>query len=203
MLLRVLSPPAAARAGLLAFMLALAPVPAWPADPPASIKDKVQLCASCHGPAGVSAMDNTPSIAAQPDIFLQYQLVFIRDGTRKVEVMQEIAKQLTDDDIRALAAYYSSLPPPPPIKPGDHVDSARVNALIQPRHCDSCHKQDFAGQGETARLASQREDYLIKALGDFRAGNRRGRGMGTMMEVSVTLKDEDIKLLAAYLARQP
>jgi cytochrome c553 len=83
------------------------------------------------------------------------------------------------------------------------VDKAKVTAVMQPRRCDSCHKEDFAGQGETARLAGQRPDYLAKALADFRAGVRRGRGLGAMMEVSITLRDQDIEMIADYLARQP
>lgn len=173
------------------------------ADPPAAVKDIVELCSSCHGKDGISAIDNTPSLAGQPDIFLQYQLVFIRDGARQVEVMQQIAKTLTDDNIRDLGAYYASLPPPPALNHAAVVDVDKVTAIITQRHCDSCHKPDFSGQGETARLAGQRPDYLMKALHDFRAGVRRGRGMGAMMEVSVTLQDNDIEMIAAYLASKP
>src|SRR5262252_3544408 len=108
------------------------------AEPPAGIKELVQTCAACHGPNGVSQMPGSPSLAGQPDIFTQYQLVFIRDGQRKVEVMQEIAKKLTDQDIRELGAYYSSLPPPPAQAASHNVDAERVTALIVPRHCDSC-----------------------------------------------------------------
>jgi len=117
--------------------------------------------------------------------------------------MAAVVKTLTDDQIRDLGAWYESLPPPPPLKTGDAGDEAKAMAIIKPRHCDSCHKQDFSGQGETGRLAGQRPDYLIKALKDFRTGERRGRGMGAMMEVSVTLKDEDIQILATYLAHKP
>src|SRR5882672_11097282 len=88
-------------------------VAASAAEPPDGIREIVQTCASCHGQDGISAIENTPSLAAQPDIFLQYQLVFIRDGQRKVEVMQEAAKKLSDQNIRDLGAYYASLPPPP------------------------------------------------------------------------------------------
>ena len=189
----------AAAGVLLAFPL----VPGLAADPPPGVAELVQTCQSCHGPEGISAIVNTPSLAGQPDIFIQYQLVFMRDGTRKVEVMQEIAKNLTDDNIRELGAYYSSLPPPPAQPDAPAVDAGKVNALISQRHCDSCHKEDFSGQGETARLAGQRPDYLVKALSDFRAGARRGRGMGTMMEVSVTLHDQDIQMIADYLAGKP
>ncbi len=173
------------------------------AEPPASVRQIVETCAVCHGKDGVSAIEGTPSLAAQPDIFIQYQLVFIRDGQRKVEAMQEIAKTLSDDNIRDLGAYYSSLPPPPPLKgkSGGNID--KVADLLQARHCDSCHKPDFSGQGETARLAGQRPDYVAKALADFRAGVRRGRGLAVMTEVTVGLSDRDLEMIATYLARKP
>ncbi len=187
----------------IAFLAALSAVAAHAAEPPPGLREIVETCATCHGKNGVSTTEGIPSLAAQPDIFIQYQLVFIRDGGRKVEAMQEVAKKLTDDNIRDLGAYYSALPPPPALASAGAVDEKAVTALIQPRHCDSCHKPDFSGQGETARLAGQRPEYLVKALSDFRAGVRRGRGMGTMMEVSVTLHDQDIQMIAAYMAGKP
>jgi cytochrome c553 len=168
-----------------------------------SLQELIETCAACHGKNGISTTEGIPSLAAQPDIFVQYQLVFIRDGVRKVEAMQEIAKKLSDEDIRALGAYYAKLRPPPPVRGGPKVDAAKVKQLIEPRRCDSCHKENYAGQGETARLASQRPEYLVKALSDFRAGVRRGRGLGAMMEVSITLHDRDIEMIAAYLAAKP
>lgn len=173
------------------------------ADPPPALQEVIETCAACHGKDGVSEIEGTPSLAGQPDVFLQYQLVFIRDGQRKVEVMQEMAKTLTDENIRDLGAYYAALPPPPAF-PSDHaVDEGKVTELMQSRRCGNCHKEDYSGQGETARLAGQRPDYLVKALADFRAGVRRGRGLGAMMEVSVTLRDQEIEMIAAYLARKP
>ena len=112
-------------------------------------------------------------------------------------------KTLTDQNIRDLGAYDGAPPPPPPFAKANLVDSDKVNAIMGPRRCSNCHKEDFAGQGESARLAGQRPDYLIKSLWDFRAGVRRGRGMGAMMEVSMTLRDEDIHLIAPYLAGKP
>src|SRR3954451_2772068 len=41
-------------------------------------KEKAELCAGCHGEAGISKTENIPSLAAQPDQFLQWQLVFFR-----------------------------------------------------------------------------------------------------------------------------
>jgi len=51
-----------------------------------SVKEKAALCTSCHGEAGVSETDDTPSLAGQPDLYLQWQLVFFRSGSRKNEV---------------------------------------------------------------------------------------------------------------------
>jgi cytochrome c553 len=169
------------------------------AAPPAII----HTCTACHGAKGISSIVGTPSLAAQPDIFLQYQLVFMRDGGRNPGVMQAIVKNLTDENIRDIGAYYAALPPPPAFPVGHEVDSEKVTTIMQPRHCDSCHKQDFSGQGESARLAGQRPEYLAKALADFRTGARRGRGMGAMIEVSVTLHEQDMQMIAAYLASKP
>lgn len=170
-----------------------------PVKPPAI----AQTCVACHGAKGISTIKGTPSLAGQPDIFTQYQLVFMRDGQRKVPVMQAIVKNMTDENIRDLGAYYAALPPPPAGAVKSGIDVEKVTALLTSRHCDSCHKADFSGQGESARLAGQRPEYLMKSLSDFRAGVRRGRGMGAMMEVSVTLHDEDIDMIAAYLAAKP
>jgi cytochrome c553 len=188
---------------LFAVMMAVAlPSVASAADPPASIKGVLQTCNACHGANGVSPIVQTPSLAGQPNVFTQYQLVFMRDGGRKPGTMAAVVKTLTDEQIRDLGIWYEALPPPPALKTGT-ADEAKAMAAITPRHCNSCHKEDFTGQGESARLAGQRPDYLIKALKDFRTAERRGRGMGAMMEVSVTLKDEDIQTIATYLARKP
>jgi cytochrome c553 len=175
------------------------------AAPPVKPPAIAQTCTACHGAKGISSTRNTPSLAGQPDIFTQYQLVFMRDGGRQAGVMQAIVKNLTDDNIRDLGAYYAALPPPPALasKSEIAIDTEKVTGLLTSRHCDSCHKPDFAGQGESARLAGQRPEYLKKALIDFRTGVRRGRGMGAMIEVSVTLHEQEIDMIAAYLARKP
>src|ERR1043166_6860378 len=74
-------------------------------------KEKAELCVGCHGEGGISQMENIPSLAAQPDLFIQWQLVFFRAGARKNEQMQPIVEQLNNDDIRNLGAYFASLAP--------------------------------------------------------------------------------------------
>src|SRR6266404_7301510 len=83
------------------------------------IKEKAALCTPCHGEAGISQSENTPSLAGQPDPFLQWQLVFFRSGSRKNEVMQPIAEQINNEDVRSLGAYFASLTPPKASAPDD------------------------------------------------------------------------------------
>ena len=171
---------------------------------PAEMREKLDACAACHGENDVSPNQDVPSLAAQPDIFTQWQLVYMRDGTRKVEAMKEVVKNMTDSDIRFYGSYFASLPPPVPehSRPAE-AESAEVINLMKPRRCANCHDEAMAGKGEMPRLAGQREDYLVKALRDYRSNARRGRGQAAMVEMVSTLTDNDIKLLANYLSRLP
>src|SRR3979409_1260508 len=80
-------------------------------------KEKAELCVGCHGENGISQMENIPSLAAQPDQFIQWQLVYFRAGARKNEQMQPVGDQINNDDIRNLGAYFASLAPPKNPKP--------------------------------------------------------------------------------------
>lgn len=161
-------------------------------------------CVGCHGPDGVSQTPLTPSLAGEPDYFIQWQLVFFRNGTRKNEVMGSIAESLNDEEIRNLGAYYASLPPPEPeAAPADDPLATAGAKLAMQHRCKSCHGDDFAGTGPAARLADQREDVLLKALRDFKSGKRVGTGVASMADVTYDLTDDDMKALAHYMATRP
>jgi cytochrome c553 len=66
-----------------------------------------QSCAMCHGEKGISTMAGTPSLAGQPDLYLAGQLRDFREGKRHNEVMNVIAKPLSDADIDNVAAYFA------------------------------------------------------------------------------------------------
>ncbi|MBD3820656.1 cytochrome c [Hydrogenovibrio sp. JE_KL2] len=83
--------------------LTLAPV-ANAAEEPA----KVKTCVGCHGQGGHSVVPNFPVLAGQHAAYLEKALKDFRDGFRHNATMQMFAKGLTDDEIKALAAYYSS-----------------------------------------------------------------------------------------------
>jgi cytochrome c553 len=186
--------------GLALQLAALANVPVHAADAAAG-KEKAELCVGCHGEGGISQTENIPSLAAQPDQFIQWQLVFFRSGTRKNEQMQPIVEQLNNDDIRNLGAYFASLAPPKASKPDDNPDLSQKGAQAAAgRRCASCHTDTYAGTKAVARIAGQREDYLIKALHDYKSSVRSGGGMAAMAEVAYPLSEEEITALAHYLA---
>src|SRR6478609_8280892 len=133
-------------------------------------KEKAELCIGCHGENGISQMENIPSLAGQQDQFIQWQLVYFRAGSRKNEQMQPIIEQINNEDIRNLGAYFASLTPAKS-PPDDNPDlSAKGKQAAAGRRCASCHTDNFAGTKAVARLTGQREDYLLKALRDYKAG---------------------------------
>jgi cytochrome c553 len=163
-------------------------------------KEKAELCVGCHGEGGISQTENIPSLAGQPDQFIQWQLVFFRAGSRKNEQMQPIVEQINNDDIRNLGAYFASLTPPK-ASPDDNPDLSKKGAeAAVGRRCASCHTDSFAGTNAVARIADQREEYLQKALHDYKSGVRSGGGMAAMADVAYPLSDEEIEALAHYLA---
>jgi cytochrome c553 len=186
--------------GLVLGLSALAGLPAHAADVAAG-KEKAALCIGCHGEGGISQMENIPSLAGQPDQFIQWQLVFFRAGTRKNEQMQPIVEQINNDDIRNLGAYFAALTPPKATKPDDNPDLSTKGAQAAAgRRCASCHTDSYAGTKAVARIAGQREEYLLKALHDYKSGVRSGGGMAAMADVAYPLSEEEIVALAHYLA---
>lgn len=77
------------------------------ADPPG--RAKAASCVPCHGPLGISTTPDAPNLAAQPAIYVAAQLKAFRDGQRRHEVMNVIARPLSDADIDALAAWYAAI----------------------------------------------------------------------------------------------
>ena len=163
-------------------------------------KEKAEICAGCHGDNGISQTENIPSLAGQPDQFIQWQLVYFRAGSRKNEQMQPIVEQLNNEDIRNLGAYFAQLAPPKP-PADDNPDLSKKGAQAAAgRRCANCHTDSYAGTKAVARVAGQREEYLVKALHDYKSGVRSGGGMAAMADVAYPLSEEEIEALAHYLA---
>lgn len=165
------------------------------------IAQKLNECAACHGEDGRSADPRIPHIGGQPKLAVMYQLFFYREGRRKSEEMNLIAKELTDAELTAVGEHVAKLPPPPPA--AGAVDEARYKRgaeLAASRMCASCHNGDYSGRQQMPRLAGQHEAYTVKALQDYRTGARVGT-QAVMAEAVRGLSDADFGDLAYFLAR--
>lgn len=69
---------------------------------------KAAMCLGCHGEAG-AGNGQFPRLAGQQPAYLVKQLNNFKEGTRKNGHMQAIAGTLSEEDMKALAAYFGSL----------------------------------------------------------------------------------------------
>ena len=97
------------RLAALAVVATAVALPAASQDAAAGKQKAQQLCALCHGPNGLASAPDAPHLAGQSAIYTAAQLRAYRSGARKHEVMAVIAKNLSDADIAALAAWYASI----------------------------------------------------------------------------------------------
>lgn len=67
-------------------------------------------CQTCHGMDGLSKLPEAPNLAGQVEPYLVKVLTEYRDGKRSNEIMNVVAKGLSDDEIANLAAYYGGIP---------------------------------------------------------------------------------------------
>jgi cytochrome c553 len=71
----------------------------------------VENCAACHGAEGIAPDVAVPHLAGQNEVYLFNQLMAFKSGQRRHKEMRFMARELTREDMAALAAFYASLPP--------------------------------------------------------------------------------------------
>src|SRR6201995_915727 len=165
-----------------------------------TLQDRIAPCLACHGEKGTSETENTPSLGAQNAPYALIQLFMFREKLRAFEPMNEMAKSLTDDDLRIFSDFIATLPKPKP--PDDAADAARIQraqTAAALHRCNSCHKADFTGGENVPRIANQREDYLPKTLTEYKNNSRHGYD-GTMADVMGAVTKEQIPELAYYIS---
>lgn len=166
------------------------------ADP---VSEKAKTCATCHGEQGVPINKTTPVIWGQDAGYMFYQLRDFKSGSRKNDLMSPIAAQLQQEELLPLAEYFSKQKWPNLQQPPAPDDvAANAQKAIASVGCISCHLSYFQGDGTTARLAGQWQDYLQATMLAFRDKSRGNNpGMSDLMKATST---DDIAALAKYLA---
>src|SRR5947209_12207820 len=129
-------------------ILAAAVVCAFAANAHAlTYEEKLPACLACHGEKGISETAEVPSLAGMPADFTLIQLFLFRQGTRKVEIMNDLAKDMSDDDLRKFSDYFAKLSAPKPSgEAPDPAIAARAQAVILKHLCNSCQLPNFSGR---------------------------------------------------------
>jgi len=114
-----------------------------------------------------------------------------RDGDRAHLTMHSQAATLSDQDIADIAAYFAGKPLVPTGKAPGSVPQAVTL-------CVSCHGQDGVAIAPLyPSLAGQHQDYLVRALDEYRKGGRKNP---VMKGFAASLKDQDIAVIAQYFS---
>ena len=89
--------------------------------------------------------------------------------------------------------------PPGPLRKASRAEATPTPIVTEV--CQACHGADGnSPSGDFPRLGGQHEDYLAKALRDYKSGARKNP---IMAGFAATLTNKDIDNLAAYYASQP
>ena len=154
-------------------------------------------CLGCHGIAGYRnayPSYRVPKLGGQKAAYLIAAIRGYRDGTREHPTMMAQASSLSDQQIEDVATYLAS-------RGGDTVAAggSMAPSLAETTACIACHGQNGISLSPTwPTLAGQHEDYIVRALNQYRDGSRKDPVMAPM---AATLSDSDVALLAKYYSR--
>jgi cytochrome c553 len=163
------------------------------------------VCAACHGADGNSGTPANPKVAQQHPDYIVKQLQEFKSGKRPSPVMQGFAAQLTEADMKNIAAFLGAQKN----KTGFAKDKELVSlgekiyrggvVNRQIAACAGCHSPNGAGiPSQYPRLSGQHADYTSSQLVAFRDGVRKNSPQ--MSQIASKLNDREIRAVADYIA---
>lgn len=153
-------------------------------------------CLGCHGIEGYRnayPSYRVPKLGGQKAGYLVIALKGYRNGTRPHPTMQAQATSLSDQEIEDVAAYLASIA-------GDTVAAGGTKdaRFEKAQACAACHGANGISVAATwPTLAGQHQDYLEKALNQYRNGTRSD---AVMTAQAALVAEEDVAVLARYFA---
>ena len=162
-------------------------------------------CTKCHGDAGVSDEDDSPSVAGQVAAYTFKQLYDYKVGLRKDKDMRKKVLKMTAKQMADVSAYYASLKREPQelTDPVPHLakNGDRSRFLFA---CDKCHNEKSAKRGfQTPIIEGQKVEYLTDSMMMFKEDDRENDHYKIMGKIAKRLTDEEIESLSAYYAAKP
>lgn len=174
-----------------------------------------QVCAACHGADGNSAVASNPKLAGQHPEYLYKQLSQFKksynpkkpEESRKSAVMNAQVANLSDADMRNLAAFFAGQAPKPGM--GKGVELVALGKKIYQggiaskgvAACMACHSPNGAGMpSQFPRIGGQHAEYTATQLSNFRSGVRANDPNRMMRDIAAKLSDDEIKAVSQYIA---
>ncbi len=190
-------------AGFIILALTVGSVMADPATERA--KEIVNVkCHLCHGKDGESSSAIYPRLAGQDAAYIAKQLSDFKAGRRK-GTMNEMAADLTEEEMTALGKYFAAKPPKAHRVRDKEFEAVgyylyhKGNAYSGVAACKSCHGDEGKGTQNLPRLAGQHKRYLISQLQDFNKRNRTNDN-AVMHSIASKLTEFEIQALANYIS---
>ena len=163
-----------------------------------------QTCLGCHGVPGLrnpSPVYRVPMIGGQHASYIEVALKAYKNKERAHPTMRAQAANLSNEDIKDIAAYFSNLKQvsKPFVKAGAAAGKEKVAV------CVACHGLEGKADTDAARdaafpvLAGQYDDYLERVLLDYKSGARKN---GIMNGITRELSKQDIKDLSRWFRSQ-
>jgi len=161
-------------------------------------KIKAYTCSGCHGIADYNNVYPTyhvPRIGGQNQEYLAIALKAFRSGERKHSNMNLQAEGLSDQDIDDIAVYLTGQ-----TKETTAASASDTAGQAKSATCQACHgPTGTSTQAIYPNLGGQHQNYLSKALHDFRDGSRPN---AIMSGFAGGLSDADIEDITAWYASQ-
>ena len=151
------------------------------------------LQCACHGQEGVPINATTPIIWGQQQSYLVKQLHDYRAGDRSNPIMSALAKGITQEDLRPVAAYLAGKTWPAG-HPANPAPAAPATVAI----CKACHQPNFEGGPPAPRLAGLSYEYLLSAMNAFADDTRTNNQ--DMPKFMKALSAQERDTIAHYLS---
>jgi cytochrome c553 len=116
-------------------------------------------------------------------------------GSRIVEVPEVLEQFVHRDTHTKFIAYV----PPGSVAKGEALVKTGAGKTIQ---CTICHGPDLKGLGNMPGIVGRSPSYIVRQLYDLKSGARAGPFSSMMKPVVTNLSEDDMLLIAAYLASQ-
>jgi len=162
------------------------------------LAEKAEICAVCHGVAGLPTRPDVPIIWGQEFYYLYVQLKDYKAGRRHNAEMSGIAATLSKQEMRDLAQHFASQAWPATRFTAESADITRGESATAAGLCTQCHLGGYEGNSRIPRLNAQQAAYLERTMLEFK--NKIRLNSAAKSSLMAAYGEEEIAAMARYLA---